>query len=36
MVYPAEDHHFVDREHQRDVLRRGLEWFQTYMPAEIK
>lgn len=36
VVYPNEGHHFVDREHQRDVLRRALEWFQTYMPAESK
>ena len=36
VVYPDEGHHFVDREHQRDVLRRALEWFETNMPATAK
>ncbi|HKO17739.1 MAG TPA: S9 family peptidase, partial [Acidobacteriaceae bacterium] len=36
VVYPNEGHHFVDREHQRDVLRRALEWFETEMPATAK
>jgi dipeptidyl aminopeptidase/acylaminoacyl peptidase len=33
VVYPNEGHHFVDPEHQRDVLARALDWFQKYMPA---
>jgi dipeptidyl aminopeptidase/acylaminoacyl peptidase len=36
VVYPNEGHHFVDHEHQRDVLRRALEWFETQMPASTK
>ena len=36
VVYPNEGHHFVDREHQRDVLRRALEWFETEMPPTAK
>jgi dipeptidyl aminopeptidase/acylaminoacyl peptidase len=34
VVYPDEGHHFVDPEHQRDVLARALAWFQKYMPAD--
>jgi len=34
VVYPNEGHRFVDREHQRDVLRRALEWFETNMPPQ--
>ena len=33
VVYPNEGHHFVDPEHQRDVIARALAWFQKYMPA---
>ncbi len=33
VVYPGEGHHFVDAQHQRDVLQRALEWFQRYLPA---
>jgi dipeptidyl aminopeptidase/acylaminoacyl peptidase len=33
VVYSNEGHHFVDPEHQRDVLARSLAWFQKYMPA---
>ena len=33
VVYPNEGHHFVDPEHQRDVLQRALSWFGKYLPA---
>ncbi|MEV8521152.1 S9 family peptidase [Dyella marensis] len=33
VIYPNEGHHFVDPEHQRDVLQRALLWFQKYLPA---
>jgi dipeptidyl aminopeptidase/acylaminoacyl peptidase len=33
VVYPNEGHHFVDAEHQRDVLQRALLWFEKYLPA---
>jgi dipeptidyl aminopeptidase/acylaminoacyl peptidase len=33
VVYPNEGHHFVDPEHQRDVLQRALLWFEKYLPA---
>jgi len=33
VVYPNEGHHFVDPEHQRDVLQRALGWFEKYLPA---
>ncbi|MHC1480932.1 S9 family peptidase [Frateuria aurantia] len=33
VVYPGEGHHFVNPQHQRDVLQRALEWFQRYLPA---
>jgi dipeptidyl aminopeptidase/acylaminoacyl peptidase len=32
VVYPNEGHLFADPEHQRDVVRRMLEWFAKYMP----
>jgi dipeptidyl aminopeptidase/acylaminoacyl peptidase len=34
VVYPNEGHHFVDPDHQRDVLQRALMWFDTYLPAK--
>jgi len=34
VVYPSEGHHFVSRDHQRDVLERALSWFEKYMPAQ--
>jgi dipeptidyl aminopeptidase/acylaminoacyl peptidase len=33
VVYPNEGHHFVDPDHQRDVLQRALMWFEKYLPA---
>jgi dipeptidyl aminopeptidase/acylaminoacyl peptidase len=33
VVYPDEGHHFADPAHQRDVLERALNWFETEMPA---
>jgi dipeptidyl aminopeptidase/acylaminoacyl peptidase len=33
VVYPNEGHHIADPAHQRDVLRRELEWFEAEMPA---
>jgi dipeptidyl aminopeptidase/acylaminoacyl peptidase len=33
VVYPNEGHHFVDADHQRDVLQRALMWFEKYLPA---
>lgn len=33
VVYPNEGHHFVDPDHQRDVLQRALTWFEKYLPA---
>ncbi|PXV56934.1 Dipeptidyl aminopeptidase/acylaminoacyl peptidase [Dyella jiangningensis] len=32
VVYPNEGHHFVDPDHQRDVLQRALMWFEKYLP----
>ncbi|QNK03424.1 alpha/beta hydrolase family protein [Dyella telluris] len=32
VVYPNEGHHFVDTDHQRDVLQRALMWFEKYLP----
>ncbi|AIF46331.1 alpha/beta hydrolase family protein [Dyella japonica] len=32
VVYPNEGHHFVDPDHQRDVLQRALTWFEKYLP----
>jgi len=34
VIYPNEGHRFVDRAHQRDVLKRALDWFETEMPAK--
>ncbi len=34
VIYPNEGHRFVDPDHQHDVLRRMLEWFETEMPAK--
>jgi dipeptidyl aminopeptidase/acylaminoacyl peptidase len=34
VIYPNEGHHFVDPEHQRDVLKRALDWFQAEMPPK--
>jgi dipeptidyl aminopeptidase/acylaminoacyl peptidase len=33
VVYPDEGHRFADPAHQRDVLERALNWFETEMPA---
>jgi len=32
VVYPGEGHHFADPEHQRDLLRRTIGWFEAEMP----
>ena len=32
VLYPNEGHHFVSLDHQRDVLKRALDWFETEMP----
>lgn len=34
VVYPDEGHGFRNPAHQRDVLERALEWFETEMPAK--
>jgi dipeptidyl aminopeptidase/acylaminoacyl peptidase len=34
VVYPNEGHHFVDPDHQRDVLQRALMWFEKYLPPK--
>ncbi|MFI5087392.1 MAG: prolyl oligopeptidase family serine peptidase [Terriglobales bacterium] len=34
VVYPGEGHSFSQTNHQRDVVRRMLDWFAKYMPAE--
>jgi dipeptidyl aminopeptidase/acylaminoacyl peptidase len=34
VIYPHEGHRFVDPEHQRDVLKRALDWFETEMPPK--
>jgi len=34
VIYPNEGHHFVDPEHQRDALKRALDWFQAEMPPK--
>ena len=34
VVYPGEGHHFVGPEHQRDLLRRTIGWFQAEMPPK--
>jgi dipeptidyl aminopeptidase/acylaminoacyl peptidase len=33
VIYPNEGHRFADPTHQRDVLERALNWFETQMPA---
>ena len=33
VVYPDEGHGISDPAHRRDVLRRAVEWFARYMPA---
>jgi dipeptidyl aminopeptidase/acylaminoacyl peptidase len=32
VIYPNEGHHFVSPDHQRDVLKRALDWFESEMP----
>jgi dipeptidyl aminopeptidase/acylaminoacyl peptidase len=34
VLYPNEGHHFVSPDHQRDVLKRALDWFEAEMPPE--
>jgi dipeptidyl aminopeptidase/acylaminoacyl peptidase len=34
VIYPNEGHHFVDPGHQRDVLKRALDWFEAEMPPK--
>jgi dipeptidyl aminopeptidase/acylaminoacyl peptidase len=34
VLYPNEGHHFVSPDHQRDVLKRAFDWFETEMPPE--
>jgi dipeptidyl aminopeptidase/acylaminoacyl peptidase len=34
VIYPNEGHRFVAPEHQRDVLKRALDWFEAEMPAK--
>jgi dipeptidyl aminopeptidase/acylaminoacyl peptidase len=34
VIYPNEGHHFKEPEHQRDVLKRALAWFEAEMPAK--
>ena len=34
VIYPNEGHRFTNREHQRDVLKRALDWFETQMPPK--
>jgi dipeptidyl aminopeptidase/acylaminoacyl peptidase len=34
VIYPDEGHHIADPEHQRDILKRALDWFQTEMPPK--
>ncbi len=36
VVYAGEGHSFHQLEHQRDVVRRMLDWFGKYMPEESK
>lgn len=31
VVYPDEGHHFANPEHQADVLRRSIAWFDSYL-----
>jgi len=32
VVYPNEGHGFVDPDHRRDVMVRGAQWFERFMP----
>jgi dipeptidyl aminopeptidase/acylaminoacyl peptidase len=34
VIYPNEGHHFVSPDHQRDVLKRALDWFEAEMPPK--
>ena len=34
VIYPNEGHHLSDPEHQRDVLKREIEWFEAEMPGK--
>ena len=34
VIYPNEGHRFASPEHQRDVLKRALDWFEVEMPAK--
>jgi dipeptidyl aminopeptidase/acylaminoacyl peptidase len=34
VIYPNEGHHFVDPAHQRNVLKRALDWFHAEMPPK--
>ena len=34
VIYPSEGHRFRDPEHQRDVLKRALDWFEAEMPPK--
>jgi dipeptidyl aminopeptidase/acylaminoacyl peptidase len=34
VIYPNEGHHLVSPDHQRDVLTRALDWFETEMPPK--
>jgi dipeptidyl aminopeptidase/acylaminoacyl peptidase len=34
VVYPGEGHMFRDKDHQRDVIRRAVEWFNKYLRTE--
>lgn len=36
VVYPNEGHAFADPQHRVDLLRRSLQWFDRYIPAEEK
>jgi dipeptidyl aminopeptidase/acylaminoacyl peptidase len=32
VIYPNEGHHLSNPQHQRDVLKRALDWFEAEMP----
>jgi dipeptidyl aminopeptidase/acylaminoacyl peptidase len=34
VLYPNEGHHFVSPDHQRDVLKRAVDWFEAEMPPK--
>jgi len=34
VIYPNEGHRFVSPDHQRDVLKRALDWFEAEMPPK--